>query len=169
MSNKPLASLVFSGIIIALFTLPSQSKSSWQPPDSLAGTWSAKSEVFADFKKGKYPSEYPEDLIDITIQINRDATVDGKVGDATLKDCWIKKNRSWFGRWLNIKTDFIICKGTIDGKVVPEDKLTSRRFTIPFNIVDGKMRGSIMLLYKWKYPYPMFPRMMLKKEPNAEK
>jgi hypothetical protein len=50
---------------------------------------------------------------------------------------------------LNIKTDFIVSGGTLQGKVTPRDEGTDSRFTIPFNMVDGKLKGTIMLLPKF--------------------
>jgi hypothetical protein len=37
-------------------------------------------------------------------------------------------------------------------------------FTIPFNIVDGHMHGSLFWVKAWKYPLPLMPRIDLTKE-----
>ncbi|MEZ4726945.1 MAG: hypothetical protein R3E79_07410 [Caldilineaceae bacterium] len=39
-----------------------------------------------------------------------------------------------------------------------------RRITIPFNIVDGQMRGSLFWVKEGKYPLPLMPRIVLTKD-----
>ncbi len=80
----------------------------WSPTDSLTGEFSGESEVYAWFRKGQSPSEYPEDWIDVKIIIDSDGRVTGTVGDARLSNGTIKQNRTWFERLVNIKTDYII-------------------------------------------------------------
>lgn len=120
--------------------------------------------MFARFKKGKYPSGQKEDWIEINVMIRPDGKVDGKIGNAKFVSCRVRKNRGWLGRKLNMKSDFIVSGGALEGRVVPEDEETRRQFTIPFNIVDGKLKGGFMVLKKWEYPYPLFPRLNLEKK-----
>ena len=143
----------------AMFVVLSFTGSEWRPPDLLAGTWSGRVEVFAPFKKGEYPSTHPEDWIELRVQIRVDGRVDGQIGKAKLVGCQVRKNRGWLGRKLNIKTDYIICGGVLEGRVVPEDTETRRHFTIPFNIVDGKLNGGdvgVMGMTKQNMPETMY-------------
>ena len=154
-------------MVVCLSFLSTQASVAWNPPDTLVGTWSDKAEVFAPFKKSPYPSKAPEDWIRIQIQIHVDGTVDGQVGDAQFVGCEVRSNRGWLGRKLNVKTDYIICDGALTGTIVSTDKETKRYFTIPFNVADGKLKGGFMVLKKWKYPFPMFPRLeLMKQTPN---
>ena len=156
------------GIFVGLFLICSNAFA-WHPPDILIGTWFNKAEVFAAFKKDQYPSKNPADSIEIEITINPDGTVTGTVGNATLENCKIGKNRSWLGRFLKIRTDYIIHKGHLSGKIVQDDKETRRNFTIPFNIVDDQLVGGFMVKKAWKYPEPMFPRLRLKRQDAAQR
>ena len=135
----------------------------WQPPEELISTWFARAEVFAPFKKDEYPSRNPEDWIPISMTIHADGSVDGSIGNVRLSGCRIEKNRGWLGKKLNLKTDYIIRGGTLEGGIVAGDQERSRKFTIPFNIVDGRLKGSFMVLRSWKSPLPMFPRLALEK------
>ncbi len=135
----------------------------WQPPEELVGTWSARAEVFAPFKKDEYPSRNPDDWIPISLTIQADGLVDGSIGNARFSGCWIENNRGWLGKKLNLKTDYIIRGGALEGGIVAADLERSRKFTIPCNIVDGKLKGSFMVLKSWHSPLPMFPRLVLEK------
>jgi len=64
---------------------------------------------------------------------------------------------------LNIKTDYIIKGDYLHGKFCKENPLSKRNFTLPFNLVNGRLKGGLMLIYKWVYPYQMFPRVRLEK------
>lgn len=153
--------------VVFLSFLSIKAAVAWNPPDTLVGTWSGKAEVFAPFKKCPYPSKAPEDWLGIQIQIHADGTVDGQIGEAHFVGCKVKSNRGWLGRQLNIKTDYIICDGALTGAIVSTDKEIKRYFTIPFNVVDGKLKGGVMVLKKWEYPFPLFPRLQLTKQaPN---
>jgi hypothetical protein len=93
--------------------------------------------------------------VEVDITIHEDGSVTGTVGDATLQQCILKKNRGELGRSLNIASDYLVAEGYLDGAIVPEDTITYKEFTIPFDIVDGKLHGSIMWLEGWKYPKPL--------------
>lgn len=163
MRHRQLNAVLFAFIFFGMFAPYSFAGSEWRPPDFVAGTWTGRAEVFAPFKKGTYPSKHPEDWIDIRVNIGEDGRVDGQIGGAKLTGCHVKKNRGWLGRLLNIKSDYIIRDGVIEGRVVPEDEVTQREFTVPFNIVDGQLKGGVMVVKRWEYPYPMFPRLNLEK------
>lgn len=125
------------------------------PPPELIGTWTGSVEIFGSFKVQPYPSKASEDHQRVTITISADGTIEGKVGDATFKNSSVQKNRGWIGKKLNLKTDYIISGGTLQGKVTPKDKGTNSKFTVPFNIEDGKLKGTIMLIPKFPLTRPL--------------
>lgn len=135
----------------------------WNPPVSLTGKWAGQSEVFARFKKGQFPSRDPEDWIDIEIIIGADRSVSGRVGQAELVNCTVKQNRTWFERRINIKTDYIII-GNLKNGIIQEDTATGRDISIPFNLSDKEIKGTIFEVESWKYPDPLFPRLVLTAE-----
>lgn len=134
----------------------------WNPEESLIGEWTGQCEVSAAFKKGQSPSEYPEDWIHIEMMIEANGNVTGKVGDAELVDCTVKLNRTWFERLIRVQTDYIIT-GILQNGIVQEDTEVRRDINIPFNLSDGELKGSLFKVEGWKYPDPLFPRLILKK------
>lgn len=154
--------LLFLFLLISLSVAYNRSLiNNWNPPESLVGEWSGQSEVFAPFKKGQPPSVDPEDWINIQIAIEADGKVTGKIGDAEFVNCTVKQNRTWFERLIGIKTDYIIGEGYLDNGIVPDDTAIKRDISIPFNISDGTLKGSVFEVEKWKYPDPLFPRLLL--------
>ena len=130
------------------------------PPPELVGTWSDSAEVFGPFKAEPYPSRHPDDTQEVIITIAPDGSVTGRAGNAVMHNARFMKNRGWLGRKLKIKTDYIVYGGTLQGKVTPRDRGTDSRFTMPFNIVNGKLSARIMLIPK----FPLTRRLMLEKK-----
>jgi hypothetical protein len=138
---------MFAVSVVALTVIYSHAKD--LPPQDVVGTWRGNVEIFGPFKTEPYPSKAPEDHQDVIIAISSSSSVTGRIGQAVFSGCSFKRNRGWVGRKLNLKTDFIIRGGHLDGKITPKDKGEKREFTIPFNIENGKLVGTIMLLPKF--------------------
>jgi hypothetical protein len=122
----------------------------WAPPDSLVGTWEAGARVF-----GVKDAGTAADSVRISITIHKDGTVSGAVGGATLNGCRAASNRGRISRALNIRSEYIVHNGTLEGAVFPVDTETRRTFTIPFTIRDGVLKGSVMVTKPWRYPKPL--------------
>ena len=155
-------------IIILFVVLVSTKLLAWSLPDSLLGHWYESFEANKVFIKQPDGTIHPDSLVRVDIFVQANGNVFGSVGEARLVRCRIKKNRTWLGRMLNFKTDFIIRGGYLEGGVVSRDIVQKREFTIPFNIKNRKMRGSIMILQRWKYPYPLLPHLRLQRELTSE-
>lgn len=138
---------MFAVSLVALIVTCSHAKD--LPPQDMVGTWRGNVEIFGPFKTEPYPSKAPEDHQDVIITISFSSSVTGRIGQAVFSGCSLQRNRGWVGRKLNLKTDFIIRGGYLDGKITPKDKGEKREFTIPFNIENGKFVGTIMLLPKF--------------------
>lgn len=117
-------------------------KNSYLQP--LIGKWEGRCYHFAS-----------QESVSVSITINEDATVEGTVGDAVLKKCLAKKNRGWIGRWVNIKTDYIVRSGYLEGLIAPGDSIKLNYFTLPFNFSGTRMQGTVMKIAKWTYPLPL--------------
>jgi hypothetical protein len=102
-----------------------------------------------------YPSKAAEDHQTVTITIHADGSVTGGIGGAVFRESSVRKNRGWIGRKLKLKTDYIVSGGTLQGKITPKDKGTHSSFTIPFNIVGAKIKGTIMLHPKLPLTRPL--------------
>ena len=76
------------------------------------------------------------------LQIASNGQVTGTIGDATLKDGRLKRNRGSLGRKLNLKTDYIIT-GKLDGPIVAAENITRRSVNIPLNFSKGAYTGGV--------------------------
>jgi hypothetical protein len=54
--------------------------------------------------------------------------------------------------------------GYLTGAIVPEDETPEKDLTIPFNIVDGRLRGTLFWVKEGKYPLPLMPQIELVKD-----
>ena len=131
------------------------------PSEDLIGTWEGTSDIFRS--EQEHPRAAKEDWPTIRIDIMPDARITGYIGNAVLRDCRFYTKRGWLGRLLHIKTDYTIKGGSIVGAIAPEDTITHRNFTLPFNLEEGRIRGSVMVLERWKYPHPLVSRLRLEK------
>ena len=110
------------------------------PPSELVGRWTGEARIIVSWcQQKKLP-------IDITIA--SDGAVAGTIGDAKLKNARIKKNRGFLGRLFHIKTDYII-RGELVGPIVAREKITRKSLSIPFNLVEGELRGGLTTSGSW--------------------
>lgn len=124
-------------------------------PDSVIGVWEGKASLLLPLAHQAAPSPNDEDNPLVSILIKADGTVKGQVGSAIMKNCIAKKNRSWLGRLLNLRTDYMITNGYLEGFLSGKDSVQFKKFSLPFNTTDNKMKGSVMRIYRLKYPYPL--------------
>jgi len=127
---------------------------------SLAGTWRGECEINLPvvFDPTQLPDgvERTQRTLAMELTIHEDAAVDGTVGEATVKDSVLKRNRGEVGRRLNMASDYIITDGFLVGPLVSgADDNDRKSFTIPFNLVDNRIQSWIMWKQAWKYPYPL--------------
>lgn len=142
-------------LISASFLKTSTASNEAFPPPTLVGIWRENAEIFGSFKIEPYPSKAPEGHQDVVIAIDASGTITGRVGQAVFNNCTLRRNRGWLGRTLNVKSDFIVLGGHMEGKIAPKDEGGRREFTIPFNIKNGKLSGTIMLLPKFPLTHPL--------------
>ncbi len=127
---------------------------------SLAGTWHGECEISLPVVFN--PAQLPDDVeptqraIALDITFYEDAAVEGTVGEATLEESVLQRNRGELGRRLNMASDYIIIDGYLSGPIVSgEDENGVKSFTIPFDLVDDHIRGGLMWRQAWKYPFPL--------------
>lgn len=137
---------------------------------SLTGTWHGECEFGLPIVFN--PTQLPENVertqatVTFDIIIHEDATVEGAIGDATIEESVLKHNRGELGQSLNIATDYLISDGYLSGPIVlGEDENDVKAFSIPFNLVDGHIRGSLFWRQEMKYPYPLCPNLDLERLP----
>jgi hypothetical protein len=90
----------------------------FHPPRDMVGTWEARLTT-----------------MDAVFTIDPDATVSGSIGDASLVSARIVYNRTWFGRLMHWRTDYLIL-----GKLS-----RGYRFTAPLMLTGADLEGSLFL------------------------
>jgi hypothetical protein len=93
--------------------------------DSLAGRWCGSATVHNDFVS--------QATIEVVLDIQPTRAVTGRVGDATIVDARLDRNRGVLGRLLGIKTDWIV-RGKLRGPLIVADDVDRGAFTIPLSI-----------------------------------
>lgn len=101
---------------------------------SLTGNWQGNAIIIVSWCE--------QDSLPIDIQIFNDGKVTGAVGDATLKNGQLKKNRGWFGKLLHIKSDFIII-ADLEGPIVAKESISRKSVKIIFDLKDNKIEGGL--------------------------
>lgn len=82
---------------------------------SMIGHWEGSARIVVDWCK--------QQQLPVSIEIHSDGSVTGKVGDATLKNGQLSRNRGWIGRKLNLARDYAI-RGDLTGPVVAAENIT---------------------------------------------
>jgi hypothetical protein len=145
------ASFIITGVSIlvnqtALDSAPAEAQ--------LSGDWSSTGVLSFDSKTGA-----PSNFAEIAITIGEDGSVSGSVGNAQLVGCRLKKNRTGFEKSFNIKTDYIILGGTLDGPIYAGDSVAERNVTIPLNLENQLLIGTLFHIETLKYPDPIISKL----------
>jgi hypothetical protein len=132
----------------------------WTIPANLPGIYTGNARAIIRFDNdGQYI--YRDKNVMISLNIDSIGHVTGLVGEATFEECNVKQNRGWIARQLNIKTDFLI-RGMLKGNIFDKDTITNKDITIPFNIVNGELKGSLVQTTKGE-SFPMISILKLQK------
>ena len=103
-------------------------------PAGLTGNWTGDARIIVVWAKQKH--------LPVALEIHPDATVTGTVGDATLVDASVRKNRTDLGRQLNLATDYIIT-GDLTSPLIAAEHITRDSLNIPFNLHGRTIKGGI--------------------------
>lgn len=78
----------------------------------------------------------------VKLNIGADGKVTGTVGDATLVNARLERNRGWLGRKLNVKTDYLI-SGDLKGSVIAAEGIKRSGVKMPLNFTRGTFVGGV--------------------------
>ena len=133
--------------IIAIFiaTLALQACSKWTVPPELIGAWSGKNNVTFRTKDAAGNYVFKTEETPVRFVIRQDESMEGTVGAATFVNCKISQNRNWFEKQLGLSTDFQVTGGTLKGRINANDPFNGKEIMVPFDLKDGKIRGTIFL------------------------
>jgi hypothetical protein len=96
-------------------------------PEALRGEWTGEAHSVMAWSR--------EPRVPVTIEVAGDGSVEGRLGGATLRHGYLARNRGELGRWLEIKSDYIV-RGEVEGVVVPEEPHPSRVAFLPVDLVE---------------------------------
>ena len=149
-NSRTVILLTLLAILLPAFTLLASETATVS--DS-AGQWHGKTRFRGiSYEEATQKKLVPQD-VETVLHISADGKVTGQVGGAELSDCVVDANRGWFGRLLNIKTDFII-RGKIIGAVAIGSESGTNTINAPFNLLDSRIKGTIFITHPFTYPYP---------------
>jgi hypothetical protein len=103
-------------------------------PDGVVGSWTGTADIVVSWTIQK--------KLNVHLVIDLGGRVTGSVGDAALVEGRVKRNRGALLRALNWKTDYIVV-GRLDGPVIAAERIERAAVSIPFNLLDGNIRGGI--------------------------
>ena len=119
-----------------IFGEPPLMAQSGRPPAEMVGTWHASLTTV---------SRQPlREEIQVVFTIGADGSVSGSVGNATLIDGRFVANRSWFGRLLNWRTEYLM-QGTLSRVVESYGGTAGDRFSVPLNRKGAELDGALFL------------------------
>jgi hypothetical protein len=133
MSRKTLLGVLIVGLAALLMTC---TKGSVAPPAAMVGHWEGKAEVAVNWCNAKE--------LAVSLTINQDGTVAGKVGDATLKDGHIYPNPGKPPKGFTLQTKFVV-EADLDGPLVAAEGITRDEICIPVDVnKDGQLGGALL-------------------------
>ena len=106
------------------------------PAAEMVGTWQAS---LTTVSRQPLPDEIP-----VAFTIGPDGSVSGSIGRATLTNGRFVRNRSWFGRLLNWRTEYQI-RGTLSRVVESYGGTAGDRFSAPLQPRGAELHGALFL------------------------
>ena len=103
-------------------------------PPQMTGAWSGEARIAVSWTTQK--------TLAVRVIVAQDGTVTGVIGDATLRDGRLQRNRTALGRTLRVKTDWII-SGTLDGPIIAAESIQRDSVKLPLNWADDHFEGSV--------------------------
>lgn len=116
------------------FGQPPMMTNSGGPPADIVGTWMAEMNTMTG---DSLPAT-------VSLTINRNGTVSGRIGEVPLASGRFFYNRSWFGRLMRWRTDYRVA-GLLDGIVQLNGEDAGETFSIILTRTDGGMHGELQL------------------------
>jgi len=121
-------------IVIALAFLASVPVSAQRPDPTLVGEWTGVAHITSDWCLQRE--------LAVRVRIRDDGTVDGQIGDATLRDGRIRSNRSVVARAMRLGTDWVI-EGYLSGPIILHEAVVRERVRLPLNWTGSALDGEL--------------------------
>jgi hypothetical protein len=121
-------------LLAATLLLPALTVSGQLPDPAMMGTWSGDGQIVVNWTNQR--------SIHVRLVILADGSVSGEVGDARLTNGRIARNRGAIGRFLNIKTDYIVF-GDLRGPVIASEHIQRDGVKMPLNWNGSEFSGGL--------------------------
>jgi len=162
MNTNPRTSILLTLLVTLLLAFTSFASGGPVVSD-LAGQWHGKHRFTGISYEEATQKKVVAQEVDIVLHISADGKVTGRLGGAELSDCVVQLNRGWFGRMINIGTDYVI-RGRIIGAIITGSDSGTNTISAPFNLAEGRIKGTVFAMHSFTYPYP-FLGLQLSREP----
>lgn len=103
-----------------------------RPTAGMIGAWKGTARMSA--------SETTSSDLEVQVEIHPDAAVTGWVGGAKIATAKLANNRSWLGRRLGLRTDYIIL-----GEAVLPSGQRRWQFQMPMALQEGSFKGALFI------------------------
>jgi hypothetical protein len=121
-------------LLVVALLLPTLSLSGQLPDPAMVGTWSGDGQIVVNWTDQR--------SIHVRLVIVADGSVSGAVGDAQLTSARIARNRGAIGRFLHIKTDYIV-SGELRGPVIASEHVQRDGVKMPLNWNGSVFTGAL--------------------------
>ena len=121
-------------VVFALAFLAAPPASAQRPDAALVGEWNGVAHITSDWCLQRE--------LGVRVSIRDDGTVQGQVGDATLRDGRLRSNRSAVARAMRLGTDWVI-EGRLDGPIVRREAIVRDHVRLPLNWTGGTLEGEL--------------------------
>lgn len=144
-----LVAATLAGVFVLLcaneiFSEPPLMSSMSPIPPALAGTWRAD---LTTVTRQPLPQPLP-----VVFEIAPNGAVSGTIGGAAITEARLVHNRSWFGRLMHWRTDYLI-EGRLPRTVASYGGIEGDRFTAPLESTGDALHGALFL----SHPAPPRP------------
>ncbi|HET7189136.1 MAG TPA: hypothetical protein VFI52_13365 [Gemmatimonadaceae bacterium] len=120
--------------VLAIVLLAGAPATAQRPDAALVGEWSGVAHVTSDWCLQRE--------LGVRVRIHDDGTVEGQVGDATLRDGRFRSNRSVVARAMRLGTDWVI-EGRLDGPIIRREAVVRDHVRLPLNWTGTALEGEL--------------------------
>lgn len=120
--------------VLAFAILAAPAAFAQRPDAALVGEWNGVAHITSDWCLQRE--------LDVRIRIRDDGTVQGQVGDATLRDGRLRSNRSAVARAMGLGTDWVI-EARLDGPVIRREAIVRDHVRLPLNWTGNTLNGEL--------------------------
>lgn len=121
-------------VVLTLALLAAPRGLAQRPDPALAGEWSGTAHVTSDWCLQRE--------LGVRVRIHDDGSVEGQVGDATLRDARIRSNRSRIARAMGLGTDWVI-EGHLSGPIIAREAVVRDLVRLPLNWTGSTLQGEL--------------------------